>query len=67
MFEVKSMCNMLDQHLVIHFTWTSSQETAPPASDMPTPFLYPFPRPHFFSFIFHISRLRLHSLPAAFQ
>lgn len=33
-FEVKSVCNMLDQHSGIHFTETSSQETSPTPSDM---------------------------------
>ena len=51
---------MLDQHLVIHFTGTSSQEISPPPLDMPTPFL----SPHFFSFLLHLSRLSLPSLLA---
>lgn len=59
MFEVESKYNMLDQHLVIHFTGTSSQEISLPPLDTPTPSSYPFPSPYFFSFLLHLSSLSL--------
>lgn len=39
--EVKSMCNMLDQHSGIHFTETSAQETLPTPTDTSIPLCTP--------------------------